>query len=156
VFPELPEQLTALARAEAQRTDSEIVGSLTQAFDRPAFKTHFHQESSLPRFKEAIAETIRTLNTGQTPLGAQIPSRHAIRDPAICDTFEQLVGLLVRLRAEFDQFLRTGEIRPCGCNQADCPVFMLEPEAADAMDRVRADILQRVSELDPRFHPYFY
>lgn len=155
-FPELPEQLVALARTEAQRTDSEIVRSLAQSFDRPAFKTHFYQESSLPRFKEAIADTIRTLNTGQMPSGAKIPSRHDIRDPRIREAFEQLVALLVRLRAEFDQFLRTGEIRPCGCNQPDCPVFMLEPAAAHRMDRLREDILRRVSALEPSVHPYFY
>jgi hypothetical protein len=155
-FPEIAEELSVFARTAADVTDEEIIAALTLAFDRPAYRTHFQQESSLPRFKEAIAETIRTLNTGETPQGARMPSRHQVRDTARRATLDRLVGLLVNLRALFDEALRTGSVKPCGCKQADCPVFFVQPDAAHDLDRRRHEILMIVHELNPRFSPAFY
>lgn len=155
-FPELPEELVVFSQAASELSDEKIVEALSVAFDRPAFRTHFHQESSLPRFKEAIAETIRTLNTGQTPQGTQLPSRHQISDSAIRGKFGQLVGLLVTLRSAFDDFIRNGMIKPCGCNVPDCPVFFIKPQAAYELDRQRSEILRLVHELNRRFDPHFY
>ncbi len=155
-FPELAQELAAVSHAAAEVADSEIIAALALAFDRPAFRTQFHQESSLPRFKEAIAETIRTLNTGETPQGSHIPSRPQVRNPAHRATLDRIVGALVSLRATFDRFLRSGEIKPCGCTVPDCPVFFFEHGAAREMDRLREQILFLVRHLDPTFSPHFY
>jgi hypothetical protein len=155
-FPELPAELTAVSQAAADLTDRQITDALTLAFDRPAFRTHFHQESSLPRFKEALAETIRTLNTGLTPEGVQLPSRHHVRDSATRATLDRLVGLLVGLRSAFDECLRRGTVKPCGCNVPDCPIFMVTPEAAADLDHRRSEILRVVHSLNDRFVPEFY
>jgi len=155
-FPELPAELVAFSQAATDVTDQQITEALTLAFDRPAFRTHFHEESSLPRFKEALAETIRTLNTGHTPEGVQLPSRHHVRDPATRATLDRLVGLLVGLRSAFDQCLRHGTVRPCGCNVPDCPIFMVKPEAAADLDHRRSEILQVVHTLNDQFVPEFY
>jgi hypothetical protein len=60
------DELFALVARSIPPSDSEIVAALVASLDRPAYRTTFHQESSLPRFREAIAETIETLNTGCT------------------------------------------------------------------------------------------
>jgi hypothetical protein len=155
-FPELPAELAVVSQGAADLSDQQITEALTLAFDRPAFRTHFHQESSLPRFKEALAETIRTLNTGLTPEGVQLPSRHHVRDPATRATLDRLVGLLVGLRSAFDECLRRRSVRPCGCGVPDCPVFMVEPEAAADLDHRRREILRLVHTLNGRFVPEFY
>ena len=155
-FPELPAELLAFSRAAADLTDQQITEALTLAFDRPAFRTHFHQESSLPRFKEAIAETIRTLNTGETPQGAHLPSRHQVRDPVMRATLDRLVGLLVGLRSAFDECLRRETVKPCGCNVPDCPIFMIQPDAAADLDHRRREILRLVHGLNDDVVPEFY
>lgn len=155
-FPELPEEVAAFASSSAAASDREIADGLVLVLDRPAFKTHFHQESSLPRFKVAIAEAIETLNTGRTPQGAQLSSRHQIREPSLAKVFDEIVRLLVGLRAAFDNFIRTGEIRPCGCGQPECPVFFFEHAAAEDMDARRRTILTLGRHASERFQPDFY
>ncbi|MDL2406817.1 hypothetical protein PY650_14340 [Rhizobium calliandrae] len=44
--------------------DEQALAMLARAFDRPAFRTAFHQESNLPAFQQAIDDTIRVLSTG--------------------------------------------------------------------------------------------
>jgi len=46
-------------------TDAASAASFIEGlFERPAFQTPIHQESNLPDFKQAIADTIAALNTG--------------------------------------------------------------------------------------------
>lgn len=155
-FPESTGELLAFSQASNDLTDGQIVSALALAFDRPAFRTHFHQESSLPRFKEALAETICTLNTGETPQHSRIPSRHQVQSPVLREKLDNLVKLLVGLRATFDSFVRDGSIKHCGCSVPDCPTFFFEHTAACEMDRLREQILRLVQELDPQFRSYFY
>lgn len=137
-------------------SDDDIIAALTAALDRPAYRTPFHLESSLPRFREAIAETIATLNTGRTPQGVQLPSKFQIRDPALRASVDEVVEALVKMRATFDALVRRGAIRPCGCAQPDCPVFMLSDGAAAEMDRRRRDLLALASTLNPNSPIGFY
>jgi len=65
--------------------------------DRPAFRTPFHYESSLPRFRDATAETIDTLNTGRFR-GRQISSKYQIRDHNLRWEVDRIVTALVALR----------------------------------------------------------
>lgn len=137
-------------------SDEDIIAILTEALDRPAYRTPFHLESSLPRFRDAIAETIETLNTGRSPHGVQLPSKFQIRDPALRAGVDQVVEALVRLRATFDALLRRGAIKHCGCGQPDCPVFMLSDKASAEMDFKRRELLNLVSSLNPKAPLRFY
>jgi hypothetical protein len=148
-------ELLAFIARNLPATDAEIIAVLTNALDRPAFRTPFHQESSLGRFRDAIAETIETLNTGRSKHGLQ-SSKYQIRDPHLRAEIDRIVQALVALRATFDNFLRTGGIRPCGCGQADCPIYFLEDEVARKMDKQRHELLRLAHKLNPNAPTDFY
>ena len=137
-------------------SDDEIIVALTRVMDRPAYRTPFHHESSLPRFREAIAETIETLNTGHSQQGLHLPSKSQIRDTTLRASVDRIIEALVSLRATFDNFLRTERIRPCGCGQPDCPVYFLSEEAAREMDKRRRAILTLAHSLNPNAPQDFY
>lgn len=155
-FPELPVDLAAFAADPSNVDDKAILAALTIAFDRPAYKTPFRGESSLPRFRKAIGETIDTLNTGKTPSGKVLPSKNDIADKATQKAIDRLVERLVALRAAFENLLRKKEIRHCNCGNEDCPVYMISGAAAQEMDRRREDMLREVHRLNPGFNPSFY
>jgi hypothetical protein len=68
-----------------------------------------------------------------------------------------VVGKLVALRAGFDDLLRTGDIRPCGCGQPDCPTYMLSDLASREMDERRLELMQEAQQvIDLGFEPGFY
>jgi hypothetical protein len=144
-------QLERFVAKSLPLSDADIARALLAGLDRPAFRTPFHQESSLPRFKAAIAETIATINTGKTPSGTQLPAKNEVRDPTIREGLDGVVERLVALRSAFDELLRTNEIRHCGCQDPDCPVFMLSDRAVREMDRRRHDLLVEARKLDPAF-----
>lgn len=149
-------ELLAFAARSIPWSDADIVATLTRALDRPAFRTPFHHESSLPRFRDAIAETIETLNTGRTPQGCQLPSKFQIQDSTLRTDIDRLVEALVALRARFDTLLRDGEIQPCGCGQPDCPIFMLSERATHEMDQRRRALLSLAYTLNPANPQDFY
>jgi hypothetical protein len=155
-FPEIPAQIRSFAQDSAAATDQDIIVALMRCFDRPAFLTPFHSESSLPRFKLALAETIDALNTGRLPSGVMIPSRHTIQAVPTKAKLAGLVELVVGLRASFDQLVREKQIRPCGCSSPTCDIFMLEPPAARLMDEKRQAILDLVRDIDPSSSIRFY
>jgi hypothetical protein len=137
-------------------SDADIARALLAGLDRPAFRTPFHRESSLPRFRAAIVETISAINTGKTSSGTQLPSKADIRDPAIRTALDGVVQRLVTLRGAFDDFLKRGEIRPCGCQDLDCPVHRLSDRAVREMDRRRYELLVAVQAVDSTFPASFY
>ena len=110
------------------------------ALDRPAFRTPFHYESSLERFREAIAETIDTLNTGHFQ-GRQISSKYQIRDLKLRAKVDDIIVDLVSLRAAFDSLLRSGQIRQC-CDDPKCSVYFIDGPAAREMDERRRKLLK--------------
>jgi hypothetical protein len=136
--------------------DAEVVAALTAALDRPAFRTPFRGESSLPRFRDAIAETIETLNTGKTPQGTLLPSKGQIGNARLRARVDEMVEALVALRASFDGLIRRGEIRPCGCSDPHCPVYMLSHEAVREMDTRRHRLLRLAHDLNPKLSLGFY
>jgi hypothetical protein len=149
-------ELLAFLARNLPPTDGEIVTALTAALDRPAFRTPFRHESSLPRFRNAIAETIETLNTGKTPQGVQLASKIQIRDPRLRSGIDTLVGALVALRAAFDDLLRQGAIRHCDCRDADCPVYHFSDVATREMDSRRRAILDAAHAINPTLPRNFY
>jgi hypothetical protein len=148
-------ELLAFLAQNLPAPDDAIVGALMNALDRPAFRTPFHQESSLPRFRDAIAETIDTLNTGQFR-GRQISSKYQIRDHNLRSQVDQIVTALVGLRAAFDNLLRTKEIQHCGCGNDDCPTYTLTDSAAREMDRRRRNVLELAHGLHSNAPRDFY
>jgi len=136
--------------------DADILRTLTAACDRPAFRTPFQCESSLPRFRKAVIETIETLNTGRTPQGIQLSSKAQIRDPKLRSSVDKLVQALVALRASFDTLLRQGAIKHCGCGDSECPVYQLSDSAMHEMNSRRREILAIARSLNPSFLEGFY
>lgn len=155
-FPELPHQIAAFSAHANTLSDDLIIAGLTVAFDRPAYRTPFHYESSLPRFRKAIAETIETLNTGRTLSGRVMPSKNDIIDVSKRNDVDELVRCLVSLRSSFELLLRKGEMKPCGCGKDDCPTFMMTEVAVQEMDHRRRIMLDKVRELNPDFNSSFY
>jgi len=149
-------QLDRFVAQSLPLSDVDVARALLAGLDRPAFRTPFHQESALPRFRAAIAETISAINTGKTPSGTQLPSKADVRDPAMRAVLDGVVQRLVALRAAFDDLLKSGEIRPCGCQDPDCPVHMLSERATREMDRRRHELLVAAREVDPTFPASFY
>jgi hypothetical protein len=137
-------------------SDNDILAMMAKLFDRPAFYTPIHQESNLPDFKQAITDTIQALGTGickarDGQIIGRIPSRHQLKDAHLTRQIQAVEMALAKLRAKFDAFLRSGVIRPCGCQQPDCPTYMMPSEAAHVLDRLRSDALGQFREAYPAF-----
>ncbi len=157
-LPESAEALRSLTQ-DLEVDDDEILALMAECFDRPAFTTPFMQESSIPDFKKAITDTIEALNTGVrrlrdgTEIG-RIPRRSELKDPAKRAALARVVDSLVALRAEFDSLIRSGDLRPCGCKVAECPVFFVSHHAARAMDRLRSQALAEFATVAPSLVPH--
>jgi hypothetical protein len=155
-FPDAPDELRKFAVSVSAVDDQERLRLMARAFYRPAFSTPIQQESSLPAFKQAITDTIQVLNTGvwqtrdRKEIG-RLPSRHEISDSAVKSKLHDVERSLVRLRAAFDDMLRKGELRPCGCNQPDCPVFHVSGRAAEKLTELRRAVLASFGEAYPGF-----
>lgn len=126
--------------AEAART-------LERVFRRPAFETSLHQESSLPAFRQAIGDTIGALNTGmwrdrEGAIIARVPSIASISNAESSAAFKSCVDALTGLRTAFDDGLRSGQIRPCGCGKADCPIFFIDERAREQIERRRDSVIR--------------
>lgn len=156
-FPDTETELREFVDRFPEINDQQALGMLARAFDRPAFRTPFQQESNLPAFQQAIDDTIRVLSTGiwQTREGVEInrlPSLHHIRDASIRSALEMTVRELDQLRRLFKTLLSSGEIRACGCGDPTCPTFMLTDAAAREMDRARDRVLAAFRRPYPSFN----
>ncbi len=156
-FPDDGEGIRRIADDFAGLSDSDTLTMMAAVFERPAFSTPFHQESSLPAFLRAIEDTIAALNTGlwRTREGVEIrriPSLHHLRDPSTKAQVSNAAKLVDQLRRVFVSGLRDGRIRPCGCGEADCPVFMLDPSAARELDDIRRRALDAFRVAKPDFN----
>lgn len=155
-FPDSPNELRQFVGSVQAGTDDERLALMSSLFDRPAFYTPFHQESSVPAFKKAITDTIEALGTGVHRLRdgteiRRIPSRHEITLPAIRTALAGIEKSLAKLRATYDGFVRTGEVRPCGCSEQDCPIFQVSHSAMRQMDDLRSEILESFRKIYPKF-----
>lgn len=87
---------------------------MASVFDRPAFRTPFQQESSLPAFQKAIEDTIGALNTGlwRTREGVEIrriPSIHHLKNQRIQTVMGKVVRQVDQLRRIFVTRLKEGK-----------------------------------------------
>lgn len=145
-FPEAEAEIRKFVDDFPDLSDADALGLMAAVFDRPAFRTPFQQESSLPAFQQAIEDTIGALNTGiwRTREGTEIrriPSIHHMKDQRVRKTMTQVVHQVDELRRLFVMRLREGEIRHCGCGKQDCPTYMLNAQVADELDAARRRLL---------------
>ena len=155
-FPDAEVELRDFVEQFQDIDDDQALATLARAFDRPAFRTPFQQESNLHAFQQAIEDTIRVFSTGiwQTREGVEIhrvPSLHHIRDVHVRQALELTVRELDQLRRNFKALLATGEIRHCGCGDPSCPTFMLTHRATNEMDRARERVLAAFRKPYPAF-----
>ncbi len=156
-FPESPSDLIKLATELVVQNDKDIISLIAECFDRPAFTTYFRQESNIPNFEKAINDTIEVLNTGIHRLRdgtviRTIPSRHRITDDKLKNELATITKLVIKLRDSFTELRRKDEIKPCGCNQPNCPVWLLSDNACRTMDNLRREILDKFRQIKPEFN----
>jgi hypothetical protein len=128
-------------------TDDDALSMMAKLFDRPASYTPIHQESSIGDFKQAITDTIQALGTGiwkarDGQVIARIPSRQQFKDDALRKKIQAVEKALVKLRARFDELVRSGIVRHCACNNPNCPVYFMPSEAAHELECFRRDALR--------------
>lgn len=155
-FPDRPEELRRFAEDFPGLTDQDALTLMAAIFQRPAFQTRFQEESSLPAFQTAMEDTIAALNTGiwRTREGdtvRRIPSLHHLRDPQIKAGIVKVAQLIDQIRRTFVAGLRDKSIRPCGCGNPDCPIFMLDPSVARKLDSSRMEALDSFRAV---YHPF--
>jgi hypothetical protein len=157
IFPDAADELTLFAREDGTPSDDEILAAMAKLFDRPAFYTPIYQESNLSDFKQAITDTIQALGTGiwkarDGHVIGRISSRHEIKDAALNQKMQAVEIALARLRAEFDDQLKAGVIRHCGCNVSDCPTYFMPTHVAHSLERLRNEVLREFQRVYPAFH----
>lgn len=156
-FPDTASELIEFATTINIKNDKDIVDLLVECFDRPAFTTRFYRESSIPDFEKAIKDTIEVLNTGVHRLRdgtiiRTIPSRHRISDQQLKTELADITKLVIRLRDNFVELKGRKEIESCGCNQPDCPIYMLSDNACKIMDTSRQEIFAKFKKIKPGFN----
>ncbi len=155
-FPDSSKELQLFVGSVQVDNDEERLALMSSLFDRPAFYTPFHQESSVPAFKKAITDTIEALGTGVHRLRdgteiRRIPSRHQIQSPATKKELGSIEKQLAKLRTTYESLVKAGEIRPCGCNVPECSVFHPTHSAIQQMDQIRSEILDSFRKIYPKF-----
>ncbi|WP_333984880.1 hypothetical protein [Burkholderia orbicola] len=155
-FPDAEAEIRKFVDDFPDLSDADALQLMAVVFDRPAFRTPFHQESSLPAFQRAIEDTIGAFNTGvwRTRDGDEIrriPSIHHLRDQRTRAVLEKVVRQVDGLRRIFVTRLKEGEIRHCGCGQPDCPTYMLTNRVADELDEARRKVLATFQSVYPAF-----
>jgi hypothetical protein len=155
-FPDSPKELQKFVSRFESVTDDEILTLMAELFDRPAFYTPFYGENSFSDFKKAVTDTIEALNTGVHRLRdgteiKRIPSRHQVKDNGIRNALSEIELKLTKLRAKYNQHVRQGEIKHCGCKDPECPVYFVSPKAAEDMDNLRIQILDDFKTIYPPF-----
>lgn len=145
-FPEAEADIRKFVDDFPDLSDADALALMAAAFDRPAFRTPFQQESSMPAFQQAIEDTIAAFNTGvwRTREGTEIrriPSIHHMRDKKVRTVLAQVVRQVDELRRIFVARLQDGGIQHCACGQQDCPVYMLSSGVAEELDQARCRVL---------------
>ena len=137
-------------------TDDDALSMMAKLFDRPAFYTPIHQESNLVDFKQAITDTIQALGTGiwkarDGQLIARIPSRQQFNDESLRAKLQVVEKALAKLRARFDEMVRSRIIRHCSCNNPDCSVYFMPSEAARELEHLRREAIRLFRRANPGF-----
>lgn len=154
-FPDAAADLRALAQADGAMSDEDALALMAKLFDRPAFYTPIHSESNLGDFKQAITDTIQALGTGiwkarDGQVIGRIPSRQ-LKDDGLRRKVQSVEKALAKLRARFDELVREGVVRRCGCKEPTCPVYFMPSSAAYELEQLRCEALGLFRCADERF-----
>lgn len=158
-FPKAPEDLILLAASTRAGTDDEVLALYAKLFDRPAFYTPIHLESNLGDFKQAITDTIQALGTGiwkarDGHLIDRIPVRNQLKSESLRAKIQTVEMALAKLRAKYDELIRSGALRHCQCNDPNCPTYFFHtPNASHELERLRDDVLIKFRHAYPAFRP---
>lgn len=158
-FPDTPGDLKKLAESTRPLNDDEVLAAFAKVFDRPAFYTPIHQESNMGDFKQAITDTIQALGTGiwkarDGHVIDRIPSRHQLKSNVLQTKLQAVEMALSRLRAKYDEMIKSGVLRPCGCDNPSCSTFFFNPyHAAHELERLRHEALMAFRDVYPAFRP---
>ena len=155
-FPDTANDLLLFAWGSVPIDDEERLAMIALAFDRPAFSTPIHQESSLPAFRKAISDTVQVLQTGvwQTRdniVIRRLPMASEISDAVVCDALKGTLKKLVKLRTRFDSLLRSGDIEHCKCDDPNCPTYMMKTGAVQQLTMARDEVLAAFRQAYPSF-----
>jgi hypothetical protein len=141
-FPDAETQIRKFVDDFPDLSDVDALQLMAAVFDRPAFRTPFQQESSLPAFQQAVEDTIGGLwRTREGDEIRRIPSIHHLQDQRNQAVLAKVVRQVDELRRIFVTRFKEGEIRHCGCGQPNCPTYMLTHRVADELDEARRNIL---------------
>jgi len=147
----LPDEEAALQRFACEfdpTKERSAVELLAKVFRRPAFTTPIHAESSLPAFRRAIGDTIGAVNTGiwrdrEGCIIAKVPSLlNFSNHPQIESELRSCVSALNKLRIAFDSGLKAKRIRPCHPSDPDSPMFDIDMDEREKLERLREQALQ--------------
>jgi hypothetical protein len=158
-FPDAPADLKKLAESIKAVTDHEVLALYARVFDRPAFYTPIHQESNMEDFKQAITDTIQALGTGiwkarDGHLIDRIPSRHQLKSASLRKKIQTVEIALSKLRAKYDEMIRTGVLRHCPCNDPRCTTFFFLPhDATQDLQSARDEVIETFRRPNPGFRP---
>lgn len=155
-FPDAASDLLMFAWGAVPANDDERLALIAMAFDRPAFSTPIDEESSLPAFKKAITDTIQVLKTGvwETRDGhviRRLPTKTDITNRTTRDALAETENRLIGLRTCFDELVRQGRVRHCGCGDADCPTYMMDCKAIHELTEARDLVLESFRTAYPAF-----
>lgn len=155
-FPDVANDLLMFAWGAVPANENERLALIAMAFDRPAFSTPINQESSLPAFKKAITDTIQVLKTGvwETRSGhviRRLPTKTDITNRTTHDALAETERSLIDLRTCFDELVRRGHIRHCGCDDPDCPVHMMDHKAIHDLTYARDRVLESFRSAYPAY-----
>jgi hypothetical protein len=76
-----------------------------------------------------------------------------LKDPVKRAGVERVVELLVELRARYDEFAASGDIRK-SCGSPECGMWDFRPRAAFVMDNLRERILHEFGRVAPGQVPH--
>jgi hypothetical protein len=135
--------------------DYQVLSKIQNVFNRPAFRTEFHAESSIQDFAMAIKDTISALDNGVLKLSdgstQKLPSRHDLIEQQARKIMDDIVMDLIELRTRYETYLRNGGIKLVAVQGLTWPLIDPSPEAAYAMDSLIDKILDDFRGIFPDF-----
>jgi len=82
----------------------------------------------------------------------RIPSRQELKSDILRAKVQAVEVALSRLRAKFDELIKSGVLTHCQCNDPTCPVYFFRPyDAAHELERLRRDVLTAFRDAYPGF-----
>ncbi len=131
-------------------TEKEAGLLVARLFNRPAFQTPIHCESSMPAFRHAIADTIAALNTGiwrdrEGAIISRVPPSHVFPDARVSEGLKSCSKKLNTLRMTLDEGIKANAIRPCTCNNPLCTTHMIDPPYPQRLEQERAEALREAT-----------